>query len=230
MVNVHIVKIITVVWVRIVQKLLETEMMSGLMTGTKRGGLGMTPSYRRERLVVNRKTPKTTANTKVVVVKEMQRVKRCGGRVTAKRKPKVTKEDDTQDRKDKEQSRLILNSGTCNRGENARHLRSYGMRSVGGTRQLQTCSLTPSPTPVRAACRLLFGACLSRRRRRRRAACPTPRPPRMSAWSCNTRLCTSRNTVHGRFLCILLKQCASKPTRGSPSCAFWAARTCETCT
>ena len=132
--------------------------------------------------------------------------------------------------KDKEQSRLILNSGTCNRGENARHLRSYGMRSVGGTRQLQTCSLTPSPTPVRAACRPLFGACLSRRRRRRRAACPTPRPPRMSAWSCNTRLCTSRNTVHGRFLSILLKQCASKPTRGSPSCAFWAARTCETCT
>ena len=132
--------------------------------------------------------------------------------------------------KDKDQSRLILNSGTCNRGENARHLRSYGMRSVGYTRHLQTCSLTPSPTPVRAACRPLFGACLSRRRRRRRAACPTPRPPRMSAWSCNTRLCTSRNTVHGRFLSILLKQCASKPTRGSPSCAFWAARTCETCT
>ena len=39
MVNVHIVKIITVVWVRIVQKLLETEMMRGRMTGTKRGGL-----------------------------------------------------------------------------------------------------------------------------------------------------------------------------------------------
>ena len=179
--------------------------------------------------MVNRKTPKTTTITTVVVVKGRQRERvRCLW--VAPRKPKVTKDDDTQDRKDKEQSRMILNSGTCNRGENARHLRSYGMRSVGYTRHLQTCSLTPSPTPVRAACRLLFGACLSRRRRRRRAACPTPRPPRMSAWSCNTRLCTSRNTVHGRFLSILLKQCASKPTRGSPSCAFWAARTCETCT
>ena len=39
MINVHIVVIMNVVWVRIVQKLLETEMMRGRMTGTKRGGL-----------------------------------------------------------------------------------------------------------------------------------------------------------------------------------------------
>lgn len=76
MMNVHIVAIMSVTWVRIVQSILTTEMMMIPMTliGTKRGGLGMTPSYRRERLVVNRKTPKTATipDTTVVVVKEQR--------------------------------------------------------------------------------------------------------------------------------------------------------------
>ena len=73
MVNVRIVTTMTVGGGGIVHGILPTEMMRGMMTGTMRGGLGMTPIYRRDRVVVNRKN---TISSTVVVVKGRQRVKR----------------------------------------------------------------------------------------------------------------------------------------------------------
>ena len=79
MINVHIVVIMNVVWVRIVQKLLETEMKIMVIqgAGTTRGEI--LTLNRGESLGVNHKTAKTATipDTTVVVVKR-RRMERYG--------------------------------------------------------------------------------------------------------------------------------------------------------